>query len=162
MHHSWPDATQTIKALVSKARGIDLDGMDLSFTNGTVNLSHSDDVKEFLKKMDKAKPREDVSTDIKISLGRIFDEWLKKHNRQHQVKDMTLIVLTDGCWGGTVDRTSVDKKIIDFTKEAKIKCGISRERPFSIQFVSFGRTPLAIEHLERLDDELKLTDHGIM
>jgi hypothetical protein len=150
----WDVATFVLETLAKKLRGLDDDGLDLFFANGDkwniVASSHSTH-EHFKKAMNNARPMQDSKTDITERLTKIFDTY----NNGTQAKRMTLIVLTDGVWEGTVFEEKIDKKIAEFVGKLEMKGHRSEERRFSIQFIRFGDDPKAIARLKRLDNDLK-------
>lgn len=85
-------------------------------------------------------------------LGRVFDDYLKTG----QKKCITLLILTDGLWLGSVREDVVEKKIAEFVKALNAhKTRAHEPRRFSIEFIRFGDDPNAVERLKRLDDSME-------
>jgi hypothetical protein len=81
--------------------------------------------------------------------------WYKKAEKDLEVKDATLIVLTDGVWPHC-QRAEFVRIFRAFTEgmnqlERVIN---SKYRSYSVEFVRFGEDPYAISLLNYLDDEL--------
>lgn len=162
MRKFWYQAIYLLETLVMKAAGQDDNGMDLSFTAGPVRVDNKKSKSDFTKAMrdPKAVPAADMHTDMRKSLGDIFANYLgklKNRNRSHyvEVKDLTLIVLTDGVWAGVRNKDDVGQKIVSFMRELGGLIGDLRDRPVSIEFIQFGKDADATYMLRRLDIDLK-------
>jgi len=129
--------------------------LDLAFTLGDIFLDNEKGLQapvNFKSAMNRARPSSggpEEMTDMRETLGEIFEEYLEKR-QAGKAKKLTLIVLTDGIWKGSVPPEGVEEKIVEFLG----KFETLKDRAFSIQFVRFGDDPDAIEKLRRLDDEL--------
>jgi hypothetical protein len=152
-------ATFVLETLVMKVAGLDDDGLDLVFTIGEDDLNASNVYplnapSIFKAKMDKAweRPHSDrYKTDMKQTLSKLFERYYRDSR-----KCMTLIVLTDGVWPGTIPEDGVETSFVDFIQELRKSTGYSAQsRRFTIQFVRFGDNQDAIEKLTRLDNDLK-------
>lgn len=159
MKNFWDDAKRVLETLLMKARGLDEDGMDLSFTLGSCHVDGRDGERQFMRTMnsDDAIPMDGMHTDMARVLQEILDNYLqppKKSNSRN--KNLTLIVLTDGIWQGTLDKNLVTKVVVDFCKALEETRGksIRLERPVSIEFIQFGRDIDATARLRYLDDGL--------
>lgn len=62
MADKWDEAAMLLEVLVMKAKGLDPDGMDLSFTTGPVKVNNRDDAKAFLKALDNDDARPNLMT----------------------------------------------------------------------------------------------------
>ncbi|KAI1123858.1 hypothetical protein F5Y10DRAFT_43490 [Nemania abortiva] len=150
-------AKVTLLVLAEKVAASDKDGIDLVFTFAD-HLLGCQNVRDpwtrFSKAMKNADeriptdPRQPLATDMARTLGEIFEEYEKKRTS----KRMTLIILTDGIWGGSGQPDEVEEKIAQFFKGSKRANGFE-DRPFTIQFVSFGDR--AIDRLDALDDDME-------
>jgi hypothetical protein len=146
-----------------KAAGQDENGMDLSFTGGTVEVVNKKDKSDFTKAMrdGQAQPADGQHTDMRKALGDIFATYLedvKSAGRspfKKKVKDLTLVVLTDGIWAGVRNKDDVRQNIIQFVKKLGGVVEELRHRPMSIEFIQFGRDEDATNRLRLLDDDLK-------
>ena len=160
MTQHWFEATYLLETLVQKAVGQDPDGMDLSFTFGSITVEGKKRAPDFVAAMKKAHPQKGAHTNMKTSLGYAFDEYFKKVEAKQkystgQVNSMTLIVLTDGIWGGMRNRNDVDQGVVVFLRELERRFKDFRDRPFSIEFIQFGRNAAATHKLRLLDSHLK-------
>ena len=159
MEANWWQASFLLSTLVKKAKGQDPDGMDLIFTSGLVEVSGREKASKFEHAMDAATPRLGTFTNIKQRLGDIFTDYMADADRRlrhgGKVKNMTLIIFTDGIWMGMKNKNDVDQVIIDFVQGLEMKVKNYRERPFSIQFIQFGYDPDATYKLQSLDRDLK-------
>lgn len=157
----WYRATHLLKTLVMKAAGQDENGMDLTFTAGPEKLQNQKSASEFKKKMEKAEPRAGVHTDMRKPLGDIFSKYLEEQKGRKKypskdIRNLTLIVLTDGIWEGMVsNKNAVHEMIVKFTKELEATIGNLKHRPVSIEFIQFGNDEDATSRLRRLDNDLK-------
>ncbi|KAE9370120.1 kinase-like protein [Stipitochalara longipes BDJ] len=166
MKQHWSQATFLLETLVMKAHGQDPDGPDLMFTLGQRRLKGTKNALAFKAAMEdpEAMPTDEV-TDIRTSFGDIFVEHIKnleKAKTRHfisPVKQLTIIVLTDGVWGGTLAREDVNKQIVTFVRSVRELSNNLIYRHVSIEFVQFGKDPTATMHLRILDD--MLTDAGV-
>ena len=156
MQAHWYEATQLLEVLVKKARGVDGDGMDLRFTTGNISLDGQSSAHEFVKSMHKARPmtrlEERAHTDLRISLGEIGQEYLSKLRRRLlNVKDVVVIVLTDGIWKGMEYPGAVADHIKQFASQVEALQNL-KHRPFSVEFIQFGNDEAATRRLRYLDD----------
>ena len=176
----WDDAIFLLNVIASRISEYDTDGLDLRFTNDTLELANISSQRRLrLKKdskfktaMDKARPNPEdklsVGTNMAKGLENIFNVYLRKL-AQGKAKKFTLIVLTDGLWtdmGNDKDRVRrVIKDVMTHcNKEWKSKrqasggnttTRASKLRPVSIQFVQFGQDEHAFMTLRNLDNELE-------
>lgn len=138
MEDYWFEAQYLLETLVMKAKGQDKNGMDLSFTRGTVVLESSNDPAKFLKKMDErgAKPVKGWHTDLSLPLEKILSSYLTEFKRTKStddIKKFALLILTDGKWEGMQDKEGVARVIVDFAQkmeklvEIRFETGTSRE-----------------------------------
>jgi hypothetical protein len=163
MKTHWYEATYLLETLVLKAAGQDENGMDLSFTAGPVKVENKKDRSDFTKAMrdPKAQPALKLHTDMRKSLGDIFAKYLEelknksKYAHKKDVKDLTLIILTDGIWAGVLNKNEVSQKIINFVKGLAGMISDLRDRPVSIEFIQFGNDEDATYMLRHLDNDLK-------
>jgi hypothetical protein len=162
MEDYWFEVQYLLETLVMKAKGQDKNGMDLSFTQGTVVLKGSNDAVKFSKKMDErgAKPMKGWHTDLSLPLEKILSSYLadfKRTRATDDVKKLTLLILTDGKWESMEDKEDVAHTIVNFAREMEKLTGDTlrkRERRVSIEFVQFGYDEDATARLRRLDDDL--------
>lgn len=154
----WGQVVTVLECLVRMVDGLDDDGVDLTFPfrqecnrrkiqgKGWKNAAEI-----VLDATEKAKPRADEGgrdrqTDMAKLLGSIFDEY--------RSGKMTLIILTDGNWGGETEENETENKIAQFLKGPAMQ-KVQEDRKVSIEFVSFGTANTA--RMDRLDDEMKET-----
>ena len=159
MEANWYEATYLLETLVEMAEGLDEDGMDLRFTTGTVKLEGKDSATKFVNSMKKARPIKGTRTDLRSSLGDVLDVYKNKlrERRMHPsitVKDVVLLILTDGIWAGLDDKQLVAEKLKDFQKGLKDIDDSLKLRPFSVEFIQFGNDEDATKRLIYLDDYL--------
>jgi hypothetical protein len=159
MRNDWFQATFLLETLVMKAKGQDENGMDLYFTIGKSRVNNSNDKSAFIKAMEKERPEPGMHTDIRIRLGKIFEDYIREATKgtrvNTKVRNLTLIILTDGIWSGTGDKDEVRRNIIRFVKDLTKLVGEHRNRPVSIEFIQFGDDLDATHRLRSLDDDLK-------
>ena len=158
MEAHWYEATQLLEVLVKKAKGVDPNGMDLRFTTGTTSLNGQKSAHEFVKSMHTARPKtrskERAHTDLRSSLGDIWQDYLSRLKRRTQnARDVVVIVLTDGIWKGMEDAEGVADHIKRFSKQLEALQNI-KHRPFSVEFIQFGNDEAATRRLRYLDDYL--------
>lgn len=159
----WYEATYLLETLVMKATGQDDDGMDLLFTAaGDFKLKNERHVKAFTDAMKNrlAVPKRVTHTDIKTALGEIFHMYLNEVKNaprypHKRVKNLTVIILTDGVWAGMKSKNEVKQQIIRFMTELTAITGDHQRRPVSIEFIQFGDDEDATHELQDLDDKLK-------
>ena len=162
MREYWYEATFLLETLVMKARGQDRNGMDLSFTSGPVTVQNEHRESAFVKAMkdSRAQPSPGMQTDMRDELGNILSVYLdgvkgRRYHSPNDLKNLTIIVLTDGLWKGMSEENGVDQKISSFVTSLTKIIGDLRFRPVSIEFIQFGRDLGATLRLQRLDDKLK-------
>jgi len=125
MEDLWAEATFLLEVLVMKAKHLDKDGMDLYFTTGQPGVLKSNKHTDFAKIMnqDQYKPTVGKRTNMKQIIERLLREYL--HNVEGQgvknpgLKDLTIIVLTDGKWEGMADSKDVETAIKSFDDDWK-------------------------------------------
>lgn len=160
MKQYWSEATFLLETLVMKAFGQDHDGPDLMFTMGQMGLKGEKSASAFVEAMAnlEAMPTGEV-TDIRTSFGMIFDQYLKELEKTKwthvPVKQLTIIVLTDGVWSGMLARQELDQQIKRFIRRVSELTHDVIPRRVSIEFIQFGKDPEATSHLRILDDLLK-------
>lgn len=161
MQPHWGEAKFLLETLVMKAEGLDPDGPDLRFTMGTHELKgerRASAFKDAMKHPD-AIPRDSDVTDIRVSLGKIFDQYLEGLRAPWRglnlSRALTIIVLTDGLWQGVEVKEEVDEQIVKFVRRVKELTNNVIPRRVSIEFIQFGKDPEATERLRKLDDDLK-------
>jgi hypothetical protein len=172
----WDEAAELLEVLVMKAKGLDPDGMDLSFTSGPINVRNKDDEKLFTEAMDNhnAKPNDTTPTDMSTPLGDILFSYLqdlktgnksrdngnkkkKSSSSANERRKLTVIIFTDGIWDGMDNKAQVDNTIIDFSRELEKEVGRLQKRLVSIEFVQFGNDPDATHRLRHLDNDLRFS-----
>ncbi|KAI0451728.1 hypothetical protein F5B21DRAFT_506921 [Xylaria acuta] len=152
----------TLLVLAERVVASDEDGVDLVFTFADNRLgcrNVKDPWGKFGRAMDRASgristdPQKPLATDMAKTLGEVFQEYEGKRTKLRT----TLIILTDGVWEGSVQPDEIEKKIAGFFQGSKRTNGFV-DRPFTIQFVSFGHQ--ATDRLNALDDDME-TKYGI-
>lgn len=160
----WHEATYLLETLVMKAIGQDEDGMDLLFTAaGNFNLKNEKHAQAFVDAMknEQAVPKDDTRTDIRKPLGDIFHKYLvevkkaQNSSQDEEVKNLTVIILTDGIWAGMKSKNEVNQQIVKFVMDLTATIGDHLHRPVSIEFIQFGDDEDATHELRDLDDNLK-------
>lgn len=159
MGDHWFEATELLDVLVKMAKGLDTDGMDLKFTTGNITLDGENSASKFRSRMNAARPmgsKERARTDLRSSLGSILHDYIGrlKNHRWHEVKDVVLLILTDGIWAGMENKNEVAELIKKFSNELKALNSDLKLRPFGIEFIQFGNDNAATERLRFLDDYL--------
>jgi hypothetical protein len=165
MAEFWGAAKTLLSDLVTKARHVDKNGMELVFTAGENNFKATNKVANFAQAMDKEghKPVAQGYTHMSAVLGRILAEYLRQYAKtrdkmRDKMRKLTIIVFTDGIWAGMKKELAVDNKIVEFSQRLKEERGNDLEedeRRVSIEFVQFGNDRKASVRLKRLDDQLK-------
>ncbi|KAK8038980.1 hypothetical protein PG993_007391 [Apiospora rasikravindrae] len=160
MEPYWPAMRVALETLASMIGKLDKDGLDIEFTIGKTYNTSNAPVRKLMQKFDKARdealrPRDPsrTGTDMATILDQIFSNYLRDTS-----KPMTLIVLSDGLWEGTISDEDVETSIVEFLRNAAIEKKPSNLRWFSIEFVSFGQA--GVKKLEVLDDGLE-SKYGI-
>ena len=161
MKRHWPEAENLIEVLMAMAKGIDDNGIDFYSTDGRVKVENTNDVTRIKRAMKEAEP--DLSagclpTDMRLAIGRLCDEYIRDltndHHHSRKLRQLTIIIITDGSWQAIPNRQEVEDKIVWFVSEALNVFGKQAERPISIQFVQLGEDPAATEFLQHLDTGL--------
>lgn len=159
MKKYWDEATFVLETLVMIAAGQDKDGSDLRFTLGSQRLNNEKSSASFKAAMLRAKPGENEVTDIRQSLGEIFESYLHalrsfNMGRGRRAKALTLIILTDGLWEGVQEKSRINGQIVEFISRMKKITDNVVERRVSIQFIQFGKDQDATKRLTGLDNDL--------
>lgn len=138
-----------------KVGRLDKDGLDLLFTIGNthdLNDIKGDNIQQkFERSMAQAcrEIEQRDHTDMADTLRKRFDAYINIKKKQ------TLIILTDGLWeGGAASKDDVEDAVKEFVLNLTKKRKKMEKRWFTIQFISFGDDPAALERLEKLDDKL--------
>ena len=148
----WYQASFLLETLVMKAVGQDENGMDLSFTSGSVRVENQKKGYQFVSAMRKAYPHPQMRTNMKAALENIFSTYMQEfQGKPLKRKDLTLIVLTDGIWDGMMDKNEVENKVVDFIEQLRKKSDYLKERSVSIEFIQFGNDTEATYRLRQLD-----------
>lgn len=105
-------------------------------------------------------PKERARTDLRSSLGTILHDYIRrlKSNPRAKVKDIVLLILTDGIWAGMENRNNVAELIKKFSYELKGLHFDLKLRPFGVEFIQFGNDNAATQTLRYLDDYLHEED----
>jgi hypothetical protein len=158
MRQYWSQATLLLEKLVMKAEEVVPDGPDLRFTIGMHELKAETRVSAFKEAMKHAEaiPRDLDVTNIKASLGKIFEQYLERPRDQYPIlnnRALTIIVLTDGLWQGM--GVKVDQHIVKFLRQSRRRTNSVIRRLLSIEIIQFGNDLEATKRLRNLDDDLK-------
>jgi hypothetical protein len=163
MEPHWDDMTDLFAVIAWLIKDADPDGIEVYFTVSDGKPIKARNTTPLMAAL-KSKPRAGM-TDIKLSLGRILDEYKSRllERKTHQsfwktawktskdVRPMTLYVLTDGRWEPPADAETpirgLAKKLEDL--------GLQRSQ-IGIQFIRFGDDSEGLARLEFLDDGLGL------
>jgi hypothetical protein len=160
----WREADELLSVLMDTAYRIDDNGIDFLDTNGQVQIFGTNDKAKIQRAMKEAEPQLLIGTDMRAALGSLFAEYYRKLYDSHQshlpLRKMTVIVLTDGLWEGTLVKKDVEDNIVDFVQKVFNIFGTLEERPVTIQFIQFGQNPEATSRLQFLDKGLNPT-YGI-
>jgi hypothetical protein len=146
--------TFVVETLFKKIIGIDEDGVDMYFTNGNPDryVRKAKSPEKLTKALRNPRNWHDdktYTTEMDKMLHNICDEYLNHHAAKPKM--MTLFILTDGIWQGTVDKSKVECQIAEFLKNLQQKWR-PQQRHFTIQFIRFGDDADAIRKLDELDD----------
>lgn len=171
----WGEACFLLRVLVWRSLGYDDDGMELYFTNPDtkecVRQSRDQQLSDFEKAMDDAEPlSEGCKTNLCHKLTDIINPYVAQSQSAKKPKAKTIIVLTDGIWQGDRSEDAI-RDIIELnmrtlagisraevqstTTQLHRLTTLSRTRPFTIQFISFGHDKQGLEHMASLDDNMK-------
>jgi hypothetical protein len=156
----WAEVEDVMKTLMMKLKGVDDNGVDVHVTGNQESVPQTNEFTKVQKAIERTAPPGQIEIDIPAALGRIFNHYYTKqaeNRRTHRaLRRMTLYVLTDGIWDGTLDVDNlVDEKIASFIRKvAKVFEEDFSVRPCTIQFIQFGNDPKATQRLRRLDDDL--------
>jgi hypothetical protein len=155
MKSYWREADELLGVLIDTAYGIDVDFSD---TNGQVQISGTNDKTKIQRAMKDAEPQEWMRTDMRVAFGSLFAEYHRKllddSRSGRPLRKMTVIVLTDGLWEGTLEKKDVNENIVDFVRKVFNIFGTLEERPVTIQFIQFGQNIEATSRLRFLDKYL--------
>ncbi|KAI1453403.1 hypothetical protein F4805DRAFT_377169 [Annulohypoxylon moriforme] len=152
MSPMWERMTTVLETLVYKVGRLDKDGLDLEFTLGGDHNAYNVSDKQLLTKFREVKAdalsqQYYLNTDMAKTLTRIFDKYLLDTRRAK-----TLIILTNGLWGGTTNPTDVERAIADFLRKPALAQKLEK-RWFTIQFIACGnQVPDILQHL---DDDIE-------
>lgn len=162
MRTHWSQVIDVFTALTAKACSTDEDGVDFTFTTGPVdvrNLHNPSKIPEVMKKPH-VFPTRGVYTDMDLSLRNVLSIYLRDETRRHfsrgrADRGLSLIVLTDGVWAGTLKSGAVERAIFEFKEAFNRSRGNSlSKRVVGIQFIYFGNEPGTKDRLFGLDRDL--------
>ncbi|KAI0868367.1 hypothetical protein GGS24DRAFT_513523 [Hypoxylon argillaceum] len=151
MRERFDHAKETLLVLAEKVAALDEDGVDLLFTFADKKLgceNERDPWMKFNKAMTRASeriltdPQRPLDTDMARTLGEIFQKY-EKSGTEYE--------------GGSIQPNEVEQKIAQFFRRPK-RTGNLEDRPFTIQFVSFGDS--ATDRFNALDDDMQ-RNYGI-
>lgn len=172
MRPHWGEVCFLLRLLVWRSLGYDDDGLELYFTNPDtkefVHQSQDQGLSIFERSMNEAEPlprghTKEYKTDLCDKLKQLINSRLLK-------KPKTIIVLTDGLWEGNPSEDGI-REIIEL--KMRLKAGVSRPdvertssqlerltalsktRPFTIQFISFGHEQQGLQRMAAPDDGIK-------
>jgi hypothetical protein len=160
----WDEVTFLLATLVAKAEKQDADGIRLRFTCSDGCLQGPDKVKRFRETAARAMPQKGYKTDMSLALKKALSpylrQWYYRHKFvEHEPRDRTIIVFTDGLWEGMTDHQQVFSSMVEFYEQFTLTTGrkLGPERPeVSIEFIQFGDDVDASARLRRLDDDMGL------
>jgi hypothetical protein len=154
----WPVVEVVLQRLTTKLASLHDGGLDLVFTIGKdYNVSNAQGLRaleEFNKAMGTARPTESpkrecrMRTDMRSTLLKIFNNY----SPRPQKKGMSLIVLTDGIWEGSVKEKSIVFMIAEYYHRLKETV---EYRKLGIEIVQFGRDLEATRKLKRIGADLE-------
>lgn len=159
MAEHWDTATFVLETLILKAHGQDEDGPDLAFVKHTARLSSVKDSNKYRKLMEslRGQSKRNAKTNMKTALESTFAEYISKVRqpvKRSKLKDLTVIVLTDGLWTDMKDPDELVEAIKQFQMDLTSAMGtMPRHRQVTVQFVQFGHDEDAAEKLRLLDDD---------
>ncbi len=162
MRPHWYEATYLLETLLMKAASQDRNGIDLYFTRGTVSRENERNISQIVAAMkdENAQPMDNIKTDMKEALSKILSKYYqdldaeKKLHKKRTLKNLTIIIFTDGLWEAMLNKDEVKDRIVAFMNKLEAMDYNLEDRPVSIGFVHFGDDPEAAERLRQLDDEL--------
>jgi hypothetical protein len=181
MSEFWEEARWIFETLLMISRNVDENGMDLSFSCSGFAKPHEKKVNALLSAFDNPEvaPKPGTATDIIRTLETVFNEylaridqereclksgrrnstlpfWPKKTEKDAEVKNATLIILTDGVWP-KCQKDDFVRIFRSFTEGMNHRGHVvnSEIRSYSVEFMRFGENPKAIDLLCFLDDELE-------
>lgn len=175
MHDHWAEAIKVLEILVGMVIKYDDDGLELYFTStdtlgdGKVKAKPKQTREAFAKAMRLADPRQPSNTHPTLALEGILWRFRIAHNsKQSRKKPLTVYYLTDGVWGKQSHEREFDDYLVHFLQtemnrqaaEQGMTGSVSGvngvpDRPFSLQFISFGNDPDGLGRLDRLDTQLQ-------
>ncbi|KAH0553125.1 hypothetical protein GP486_006688, partial [Trichoglossum hirsutum] len=151
----WKQTRDIFLKLVPLALKHDRDGVDIRFLNTT--WYNENNVKwesriEYL--FGQVQP--DGSTPIGFELDRFLRNYLRRLERDLDIKPLNLIVLTDG---EPDDWPLMEKAIVGAARRVQELGALDRQ--IGIQFVQVGNEPEATRFLKRLDDDLGINNETL-
>lgn len=170
-----------IEVLAWKSRGLDENGIDVSFTIGSKTLQgikvEERKFRDRIRGKGPSRPISDLmltpevrptsfsgGTDMQACLSDLFgrhSSTLTRTDRAYPpngAKSLTIIVLTDGIWEQT-DPDVIHGQISEFVDYVNsLPAYKFATRPVSIQFIQFGDNKLATVRLEELDNRWPTND----
>jgi len=109
-------------------------------------------------------PRNQPKPRARTNMSKALSDILEKYQptlvngnwgKKRVLKNLTIIVLTDGLWDDLSYEDDADKTIVNFVRKLENTIGdLIKDRPVSIEFVQFGKDKKATKRLHRLDNDL--------
>jgi hypothetical protein len=163
MKQYWLQAAFLLETLAMKTCDTNPDGLNLMFTIGQQGLKGETRVSAFMEAMvhPNAMPKESEITDLRKSLGNIFDKYLmsleeaKRNPRGFsKLKSLAIIVLTDGLWQDDLVKERIGDQVLRFLRRLRDLLDPMTRR-VSIQFIQFGKDADATARLKDVAELLK-------
>lgn len=152
MRPHWPQIQNCVSILGYEVKRFDKDGIEICFTLSSVKKKHKktsplvDEVKRHLPADPLTNPQ--TKTNIYTSLGSMLDQYRTLIEQPGNVKKKIIFVLTDGLW------QPHSAEYLEHSLRNLISSLSQTQSPMDqigIQFIQFGRDPVATQLLRYLD-----------
>jgi len=160
----WQELISLVGVLAYIVKSADPDGIEMFYTISPESVK-SKDSSALVKSVQKTRPQ--GISDIGMGLNLILNPYNAKlektfgsasvaANAREDIRELSLYVLTDGVWQPDSDAEAPIKDLVrTLLKQRKLN-----KKQVGIQFIRFGNDPEGIRKLQKLDDELTISESG--
>ena len=157
----WDDVLEVVTALAYLVKGCGPEGIELYLTSNPekpqkARKDTSSSLVDFLRHRPKAGDPADGNLERNLGdiLTRVKDKMSPRRLLQSKSPPQSIYILTDGLWDGREDRCGVDMPIKTLVTEMRRQEINLNRTHVSIQFIRFGRDPVAKKWMDYLDNQL--------
>ena len=152
----WDNVVKVFEALSYIVKEAGSNGFDLWFTGPGNPMKRCKNTSGPLQDVERRKQQ--GTTDIKLKLGRILEDYVDEFKKSQSskrillnilskpLKPLSLYVLTDGIWEPECDPAPLIRSfVLQLVDLRKLQSQVG------VQFISFGKDPIGRKRMEQLD-----------